>query len=211
MLVIFDWDGTLIDSTAKIVSSMQEAVAELNLPSISDESVMGIIGLGLPEAVRVLYPDADQEALDQLRAGYSKHFIIADQTPCDFYPGVEVVLDELKVQGHQLAVATGKSRRGLDRVLSNLKMQSFFDASRCADETASKPSPLMLHQLLSEFGVGAQASLMGGDTACDLEMAANAGVPSVGVSYGAHPIERLLPHQPLKIIDQFEQLLPCVD
>ena len=207
MLVVFDWDGTLIDSTSKIVSSMQNAIAELALPAISDESVMGIIGLGLPEAVRTLYPEAEQALLDQLRQGYSRHFIEADQTPCSFYPGVELVLEELKSQGHKIAVATGKSRRGLDRVLTNLDLHGYFDASRCADETASKPSPLMLHELLAELNEESSASLMVGDTAFDLEMAANAGMPSVGVSYGAHPVERLLPHGPVKIIDQFDQLL----
>ncbi|WP_101759415.1 HAD-IA family hydrolase [Oceanicoccus sp. KOV_DT_Chl] len=211
MLIIFDWDGTLIDSTAKIIGSMQLAIAELGLPPIADDAVKGIIGLGLPEAVATLYPGTDVARLDQLRSSYSQYFIAADRVPCHFYPDVERVLDHLRDKGHQLAVATGKSRNGLNRVLSNLQLTDYFDASRCADETASKPDPLMLHQLLAELNYDAGAAVMVGDTAFDLEMAANAGVASVGVSYGAHPVDRLLLHKPRRIIDRFEQLLECID
>ncbi len=207
MLYIFDWDGTIIDSTDKIVCSMHAAIAELGLPERSYQQAKNIIGLGLPEAVRQLYPDIAEVDSKQLRESYSRHFIAADQVPCGFYPGVTDVLAQLKSAGHQLAVATGKSRRGLSRVLANLEMTEFFDTSRCADETSSKPHPLMLHEILEELSVEVDAAVMIGDTAYDLEMAANAGMASVGVSYGAHSREMLLAHKPVSIIDRFDELL----
>lgn len=207
MLFIFDWDGTLMDSTDKIIRCMQAAIKQLDLPQKDDEQVRHIIGLGLPEAVRRLFPGEGGAILDELAAGYSRHFIEADQTPCHFYPDVERVLIDLRTNGHQLAVATGKSRRGLDRVLANLKLSHFFDASRCADETASKPHPLMLEQLLDQCGMTAESAVMIGDTEFDLEMATNAGMRSIGVSYGAHVEARLLKHEPEMIIDSFTELL----
>lgn len=207
MLFIFDWDGTLLDSTGKIVSCMQRAINELGLESRADVDVKGIIGLGLPEAIRQLYPDIPQGDLDAMRQSYSRHFIEADATPCTFYPGVESVLDTLKQEGHQLSVATGKSRRGLNRVLGNLNMAEFFDATRCADETASKPHPRMVHELMTELGVAPHNAVVVGDTAFDLEMASNAGVESIAVSYGAHHRERLMSCEPVLCIDQFDELL----
>lgn len=207
MLFMFDWDGTLLDSTAKIVRCMQQAINQLELPERDGAEVKNIIGLGLPEAVEHLFPGLDRASSKQLIALYSQHFIEADQVPCRFYPGVERVLGQLREDGHQLTVATGKSRRGLNRVLANLGLDDFFDASRCADETASKPDPLMLHQLLAELEVGAEEAVMVGDTVYDLAMAANAGVRSVGVSYGAHSRARLLEHNPVLLIDSFDELL----
>jgi phosphoglycolate phosphatase len=207
MLFIFDWDGTLLDSTAKIVRCMQQAIGQMELPDRDGAEVKNIIGLALPEAVEVLFPGLEAASSKQLIAFYSQCFVEADQVPCHFYPGVERVLGQLREEGHQLTVATGKSRRGLNRVLNNLGLVDFFDASRCADETASKPSPLMLHQLLAELEVNAADAVMVGDTVYDLEMAANAGIKSVGVSYGAHSSERLLEHNPVLLIDSFEQLL----
>jgi phosphoglycolate phosphatase len=207
MLLIFDWDGTLLDSTGKIVSCMQMAINELNLPFRDELQVKNIIGLGLPEAIGTLFPDIDEECCLNMMAAYSRSFREADQTPCNFYPGVQQVLEYLKTEGHQLAVATGKSRKGLNRVLHNLQLTEFFDGSRCADETASKPDPLMLMQLMSEFSVEPRDAVMVGDTEFDLGMANNAGIKSVAVSYGAHSKERLLKHEPELIIDSFEQLL----
>jgi phosphoglycolate phosphatase len=207
MLFIFDWDGTLIDSTDKIASSMQKAIAELDLPFRTIEESKSIIGLSLAEAGRALFPGLEESLVSQLSASYSQHFLAADQTPCDFYPSVERVLRQLREEGHQLAVATGKSRRGLERVWANLEMTGFFDASRCADETASKPDPLMLNQLLAECECSADESLMIGDTSFDLEMAQRAGIDSVGVTYGAHPKKKLLPYKPRCLIDDFAELL----
>ena len=207
MLFIFDWDGTIIDSTAKIARCLGEAIADAGLPERSEAERRAIIGLGLDEAIRRLFPDIERQQLIELRAGYSKHFINADQLPCSFYPGVVETLNQLKSDGHLLAVATGKSRRGLDRVLANLDMQAFFHLTRCADETASKPHPLMLEQILAETGMAATEAVMIGDTEYDLEMAANIGMASIGVSYGAHSVDQLKRHQPQRIIDQFDQLL----
>lgn len=207
MLFIFDWDGTLLDSTGKIVSCMQRAIDELGFDPRADLDVKGIIGLGLPEAIRQLYPDIQPPDLDAMRQSYSRHFIDADATPCTFYPGVETVLDTLKTQGHQMSVATGKSRRGLNRVLGNLGMTEFFDATRCADETASKPHPRMVQELVAELNADTRDSVVVGDTAFDLEMASNAGVDSIAVSYGAHHRERLLSCEPIMCIDHFSELL----
>lgn len=210
MLVIFDWDGTLIDSTEKIIRCMHAAVDDLNLQSRSDQQVREIIGLGLPEAIKVLFPDIKNDEADSVRMRYSAHFIEADKTPCHFFPGVMNVLDELKGRGHRLAVATGKSRKGLGRVLQNLCLEEFFDATRCADETRSKPHPLMLEQLLSELDTPVTEAVMVGDTEFDLEMACNAGVNSVAVSYGAHERGRLARYKPELIVDDLAELLDWV-
>lgn len=207
MLFVFDWDGTLINSTDKIARCMQAAIESVDLPYRSHEQSRSIIGLGLPEAVRNLFPGIAADKVRQLCDSYRDQFIAADQVPCDFYPGVSEVLASLKSDGHILTVATGKSRSGLDRVLANLSMSTFFHATRCADETASKPDPLMLHELMQEMAVPAADTVMVGDTAFDLEMASNAGIRSIAVSYGAHPVERLLPHKPQRCIDRFSEIL----
>lgn len=206
MLVVFDWDGTLIDSTAKIVRSMQTAAQLVGLPILKDDAVRNIIGLGLPEAVFSLYPEASLEKRNALRHAYSDVYLGKEQMPCALYDGVEQVLHDLRQAGFRLAVATGKSRRGLDRALQELDWLDYFDATRCADETASKPNPLMLEQLMTELAVPASDTIMVGDTEFDLAMASNAGVASVGVSYGAHAAERLFVHKPLAVIDHFLQL-----
>ena len=207
MLYIFDWDGTVIDSTAKIVRCLQMAIAEHDMPERTDEQAKSIIGLGLPEAVQDLYPTISPLQNQQLRESYSRHFIEADQTPCNFYPDVERVMQQLRSDGHSLAVATGKSRRGLDRVLVSVGMEGYFDATRCADETASKPDPLMLLQLLKQLEFTREDAVMVGDTEYDLGMANNAGMKSIAVTYGAHSKERLLKCRPERLIDSFAELL----
>ena len=207
MLFVFDWDGTLIDSTGKIIRCMHQAVEEVGLEPRTDLQVQNIIGLGLPEAITRLFPGIETDAMGALRAAYSRHFIEADRIPCEFYPGVYTVLETLREQGHLLAVATGKSRRGLNRVLGNLEMTRFFDATRCADETASKPNPLMLEQLLAELNSPREQAVMIGDTTYDLAMANNAGLGSIAVSYGAHSKDQLMTQQPLHCIDHFDELL----
>lgn len=206
MLVIFDWDGTLIDSTGKIVRSMQEAARQVNLPPLADDAVRNIIGLGLPEAILTLYPEAGAESRQALRKAYSEVYIEADRVPCALYDGVEQGLVQLENAGHSVAVATGKSRAGLNRVLANLGWQDRFRATRCADETASKPHPLMLHEIMQECRVDARDVVMVGDTEYDLAMAVNAKVQGVGVSYGAHEASRLLLHSPIAVIDHFSEL-----
>jgi phosphoglycolate phosphatase len=202
-LIIFDWDGTISDSVARIVSSMQSAATELDMAVPTYLEVKEIIGLGLTEAAFRLFPQATREQVFQLQTSYSQHYRTEDSAPCPFFLGVEETLHQLKADGYQLAVATGKSRAGLDRVLLSLGMEDFFHSSRCADETLSKPHPLMLEQLLAEFDLPAEAAVMVGDTEFDMEMAVNAGMPRIAVSYGAHHADRLIAFDPLACVDLF--------
>lgn len=207
MLIIFDWDGTLADSTAKIVASMKAAAEDLGLPELADGTVRDIIGLGLPEAIAQLYPHAAPGEREALRLGYSEQWIARDHTPSGFYPGALDTLEELKARGYKLAVATGKSRRGLNRVWQSTGTAELFHGSRCADETTSKPDPQMLHELLAEFEVAADKAIMVGDTEFDMEMAARAGVARIGVSYGAHAPERLASYDLLACLDHMPDIL----
>ena len=209
-LVIFDWDGTVMDSTGRIVSCMQLAAVDLGLPSLPDETVRGIIGLGLPEAIGSLYPVLDGVGVESMRERYAFHFIAAEVTPSALYPGAESLLTGLREAGMKLAVATGKSRKGLQRVWGNTGLDRYFDASRCADESHSKPHPAMVLELLEEMAVPAQRAIVVGDTTFDLDMARAAGVDRVAVSYGAHPVEKLLPCEPLAVIDRLHHLLPVL-
>ncbi len=186
---------------------MQRAASDMSLPVLPDKTVQDIIGLGLPEAIESLYPHLSLAANRALQQRYSACFVESDQTPSALFPGVMETLTCLRDRGHSLAVATGKSRRGLDRVLAGLQLVDFFHASRCADETASKPHPLMLEELLGEFSQASEAAVMVGDTEFDMAMARNAKVPRIAVSYGAHHVDRLRPYQPLACIDQFDELL----
>ncbi|WP_339896930.1 HAD-IA family hydrolase [uncultured Gilvimarinus sp.] len=208
MLYIFDWDGTLSDSTGTIVTAMQRAAEDLGWQRPERDAVRNIIGLGLPEALQVLYPGIEAPAAERLRALYSEHFLAIDQAePAQFYPRVMESLESLRHDGHQLAVATGKSRRGLDRVFKRLGLDGYFHASRCADETASKPDPRMLHELLEHFEVEAAQAVMVGDTEYDMEMARRANMPRIAVSYGAHEAARLHPYEPALCMDCFSEIL----
>lgn len=208
MLYIFDWDGTLSDSTGTIVTAMQRATEDLGWQRPEDDTVRNIIGLGLPEALQVLYPEIDKATAEQLRALYSEHYLAIDRAqPAQFYPYVMDTLESLRSDGHQLAVATGKSRRGLDRIFAQLGLDQYFHASRCSDETASKPNPQMLHELLAEFGVPPSQAVMVGDTEYDMDMARRADMPRIAVSYGAHVPERLHPYEPDLCMDCFSEIL----
>ncbi len=210
-LVIFDWDGTLIDSADRIVCSMQAAARDLAHPALEPDAVRNIIGLGLPEAIQQLLPGATAETVEAMRERYSHHFLSQDQTPCPLFPGVEVGLRWLRAAGYRLAVATGKSRRGLDRAFRDTGLGPLFEFSRCADETRSKPHPLMLEELLAESGCSASQALMIGDTEYDLEMASNAGVDSVAVTYGVHAPDRLARHGPRQQVGTFGELIGWFD
>lgn len=210
MLLIFDWDGTLCDSTGRIVEAMRQAARQLGLTEPPAAAVRDVIGLGLPEAVQTLFPALEHGQRDRLREQYSHCYRELDDKPAGLFPGAREVMDSLRARGHQLAVATGKGRLGLDRVLAGLDMDSYFDATRCADETASKPDPRMLHELFAECGSGRATSLVIGDSEYDLAMAAAAGVDAVGVSYGVHAPERLMRHGPLAIIDDLAELVALV-
>lgn len=207
MIVIFDWDGTLCDSVDQIVGAMQAAAIELGHASPAAEDVRNIVGLGLPQAVSVLFPDFDKQAGLELAAAYSAHYVNADQGPASLFAGAMATLEGLRGRGFELAVATGKSRRGLNRVLAGLGLEDFFESTRCADETQSKPHPLMLEEIMRERSKHASEVVVVGDTEYDLEMASNAGTASVGVSFGVHDNERLNRHGPLAIVDELSQLL----
>lgn len=207
MLCIFDWDGTLSDSADKIVSCMQLAAHDAKLPELPGSEVQKIIGLGLPEAISTLYPEGSQSQRDIVREMYSQHYIQADQIPAPLFEGVVEGLDRLKAEGFTVAVATGKSRRGLDRVLGRLDMVGYFDGSRCADETRSKPHPLMLEELLTEFDRSAKDAVMVGDTSFDLAMAEAIAMPRVGVSYGVHEVSVLDQHSPDLVADHFDEVV----
>lgn len=210
MLLIFDWDGTLIDSAAKIVTCMQYAAEESGVDPLPDEPIRQIIGLSLPQAIAVLYPHESPALHEDIRQRYVSHYIGMDQTPTPLFAGVTETLHTLRDAGYTLAVATGKARRGLDRVLEQMGMQKFFHATRCADETRSKPHPQMLHELLDFFVCAPEQALMVGDSSYDMEMAQAAGVPRVAVSYGAHSVEQMLRYEPVACLDQFADLLPVV-
>ena len=184
-LIAFDWDGTLFDSTRIIVGCIQQAVVDVGGRRPSEKEAAYVIGLGLMQALAHAAPDVPQERYKELGARYRHHYI-AHQNDLSLFEGVLPLLDELKARHHWLAVATGKSRRGLDDVLDTVQLKGMFDGSRTADETAGKPHPLMLQELMREFGVDPERTLMIGDTTHDLQMAVNAGCPCVGVSYGAH-------------------------
>lgn len=206
-LLIFDWDGTLVDSIARIVESVQRAAKHCALEQRDERRIRGIIGLGLPEAIASLYPDIeDPQLLARFRTVYSEHYLQLEREPSPLFEGVEEALQAFREQGYRLAVATGKSRRGLDRVLAGRGWQEFFDVTRCADETASKPDPRMLHEILAHCRATPTQALMVGDSPFDLQMAQRAGVPSVAVGYGAQPLEVLRRCEPLLAIEHFDQL-----
>lgn len=206
-VLIFDWDGTLMDSINRIVESILVAAASCNLPTLDEPAIKGIIGLGLPEAIAALYPHAaDARMIEAFRRAYAEHYLLLEAEPSALYPGVALALQQFRDQGYLLAVATGKGRRGLDRVLEGQGWSDFFDVTRCADETASKPDPLMIQEILAHCGVRPEQALMIGDSVFDLEMARRAGVDSVAVSYGAQSIEVLRACSPCRTINCFSEL-----
>jgi len=184
-LIAFDWDGTLFDSTKIIVRCIQAAVRDVGGTVPTDEAAGYVIGLGLMQALAHAAPDVPESKYPELGARYRHHYI-AHQNDLSLFDGVLPLLAALKARGHKLAVATGKSRHGLDESLQAVELKGRFDASRTADETAGKPHPRMLHELMDQFGVTPARTLMIGDTTHDLQMAVNAGCASIGVSYGAH-------------------------
>lgn len=204
-LIAFDWDGTLFDSTAIITRCIQAAVVDVGGRKPTDQDASYVIGMGLMQALAHAAPDVPPSKYAELGARYKVHYT-AHQDDISLFDGVLPMLAELKARNYVLAVATGKSRRGLDEVLKTSQLQGLFHASRTADETAGKPHPLMLHELMQEFGVPAQRVLMVGDTTHDLQMALNAGCPSVGVSYGAHEPAAFAELKPLFVAHSVAEL-----
>jgi phosphoglycolate phosphatase len=184
-LIAFDWDGTLFDSTAIITRCIQDAVRDVGGAVPSDKDAAYVIGMGLMQALAYAAPDVPTDKYPELGARYRHHYL-ERQNDISLFDGVLQMLADLKARQYLLTVATGKSRRGLDAVLHAVELQGLFDGSRTADETAGKPDPRMLQELMLEFAVAPERTLMIGDTTHDLQMACNAGCASVGVSYGAH-------------------------
>lgn len=195
-----------MDSSQRIVSSMQYAAQQLNLPVPDTQAVRNIIGLSLANANKILIPNITDADNSRLTAAYSHHYRDLNQVETPLYDGVRQTLEQLHSKGYKLAVATGKSRKGVDRVLDETGLGDLFHYSRGADETKSKPDPLMLAQLISQADVELERALMIGDTSYDLEMAQNIGMSSIGVSYGMHSVELLNTFNPVKIVDQFKQI-----
>ncbi|PCJ44873.1 MAG: HAD family hydrolase [Moraxellaceae bacterium] len=205
-LIIFDWDGTLMDSLAKIVSSMQKAGSDAGLPILSTQEIHEIIGLELGIAIAQLYPSLAAKDVDYISKRYSHHYVESDQQPSLFYPGIEAMLHQLAESGKKLSIATGKSRRGLDRVLTAVNLHQLFDGTRCADETHSKPHPAMVNELLALHGLRPDQAIVVGDTEFDMGMALSAGVDRVGVSWGAHDAVRLHAYDLVCCVDTSAEL-----
>jgi len=198
-LVIFDWDGTLMDTVGKIVSCMQNVAQELMLPIPSEQQVRDVIGLSLPQIMPILF--ADHQNHQQIIDCYRRHHL-ASELLTPLFDGVELLIRNLFDAGYHLAIATGKGRQGLDNVLALTGLGDYFHATRCADDAQSKPHPEMLYSLLAHFDVTADRAIMIGDSIHDLAMANNAGMASIGVSYGAHNESRLNLLNPRAIVDQ---------
>ena len=205
-LIVFDWDGTLMDSTSAIVKSLQDSAADLGLPTPDKKKAAHVIGLGLREALETVLPDVSPEYYPKLIERYRTHFL-KNSVSLSLFDGVREMLDDLKNQDYFLAVATGKSRAGLNRAIDEVGLQGYFDASRTADETHSKPHPAMLRELTEQLGEPMKRTVMIGDTTHDLLMANNAGASGIAVQYGAHSPKELQLMHPMYSADTVEELL----
>jgi phosphoglycolate phosphatase len=204
-LIVFDWDGTLFDSTMLIVRCIQAACRDIGVPVPSDASAAYVIGLGLHDALQHVVPGLPAARYPELGQRYRQHYL-ASQHELVLFPGTLPMLQALKEKKHLLAVATGKNRRGLDDALLHSQLHGMFDSTRTADETRSKPDPLMLLQLMDELQTPPERTLMIGDTTHDLLLAQNAGTPRVAVSYGAHEREVFAAHEPLFVAHSTAEL-----
>jgi phosphoglycolate phosphatase len=209
-LVVFDWDGTLYDSIGWIAECLQRAAEDCGLVVPSRRATCAVIGLGLREAFAALFPSVPETRLESLVSAYRSHYFDRPGGPGDLFPGVQDLLETLCALGLQLAIATGKSRNGLDRALVATGLSHFFAATRCADESASKPDPRMLRELLTELRIAPERALMVGDSIHDLEMARNAGVDAIAVACGASEVEDLLLWQPIACLRRTADLLDWV-
>jgi phosphoglycolate phosphatase len=206
-LLIFDWDGTLVDSIDWIVHCVQTAARRCECPVPSPQAAKDIIGLSIQEAMNTLFPEVDSSIQKQMVSHYSELFFSKQTTADDLFNGVEEMLIGLKQAGYQLAVATGKTRSGLNKVLHSTGISELFCMTRCSDETASKPHPLMLEEIMQHTGISPERTLMIGDSIHDLQMAINAQVSSVGVTCGAHSAQVLQQYQPLLCLEKTTELL----
>ena len=210
-LLIFDWDGTLMNSIDQIVDCLEAAADDAGAPKLAVNTLRNIIGLGLREAMDTLYPEQDDAVIDKLVERYRYHFVEMKRGSASLFPGVEMMLENLRERGFQLAVATGKARVGLKRVFNETGYDRYFQASRCADETESKPDPKMVHELIAELEANPRRTLVIGDTRYDMHMAENAGVDGLAVSYGVHDCEQLRAHTPVACVNSVAELHAWLD
>jgi phosphoglycolate phosphatase len=209
-LVVFDWDGTLMDSIGRIVRCLHLAIAEIGAEPRTDPQLRDIIGLGVQQATQTLYPGADAAFTEALTRAYRLYYLERDTTPTPLYPDAEPVLRTLSDRGFLLAVATGKSRRGLKEALESTGLGHYFDATATSDEHPSKPHPAMLGHLIERLGVERENAVMVGDSTFDLEMARSLRVTGVGVTHGAHDAERLRRCAPAALIERLAELPPLL-
>lgn len=207
-LLVFDWDGTLSDSLRFIVAAVRGAIRDMDLPARDEDEIRGIIGLGLFDASNRLFPGMSEPDCHRLAENYRQHYRILAADPVPLYPGAAEIIPALHEQGYMLAVATGKSRRGLNQALGDSGLSRYFALTRCADETFSKPHPQMLEELMDLAGVSAAETLMIGDSEHDMQMARNAGVEAVALAHGALPASRLLEFQPVACFEALHELPP---
>ena len=205
--VIFDWDGTLMNSMQKISECIRTAAIEVDLPVPSDQQARDIIGLSLDDAMQKLFGRVNSEKTQEMVERYKQHFVEQNKTPQPLYEGVLEGLEELSQAGAFLCVATGKARQGLERVLSAESMHDFFIYTRCADESRSKPNPQMIFDILDYIALSKNDCLMVGDTEYDMKMAINAGIDAVGLAYGAHSEERLYDSGAMTVFNDFQELM----
>ena len=205
-LIIFDWDGTLVDSQAQIISCMCEAFVKVGLPPPKPAAARHIIGLSLEVAASRLAPQADRQMVAALADTYRELALSNSNHSTQLFAGVGSGLQSLRQQGFYLAVATGKGRRGLDLALNNTELADIFDLTRCADETCSKPDPMMLDEILTDLDVDPERAIMVGDTSYDIEMANNIGMDSIAVTYGMHDEIHLRPFSPKYLINHFSEI-----
>ena len=205
--IVFDWDGTLMDSISKIVETMQSSAKHLGLPVPDYDQAKNVIGISLLPALQQLFNIEDDKAAMALFHTYKEHFKDHAQISSPLFNGAVVLLETLKQRGYILAVATGKARQGLEHNWHHSNTKHFFSASRTADDAQSKPSPDMLQQILSELNLSAEQVLMVGDTIYDMAMAEAINMDRIGVSFGVHSADRLQKHNPLAVIDSLDELL----
>lgn len=205
-LIIFDWDGTIIDSQAHILSCMKKAMLDENLPQPGDDQIRHIIGLSLDNAILALYPELDEVTVSTIADNYRRHFFADSNHQSELFRGAAETIQDLHASGYYLAVATGKGRRGLDIALKNTGLEPFFHCTRCADETRSKPDPMMLDEILTDLDLDPGNAIMVGDTSYDMDMAGNIKMDCIAVTYGMHDVKHLQNSSPTYFIDSIDQL-----
>ncbi|MGJ8692575.1 MAG: HAD-IA family hydrolase [Thalassotalea sp.] len=209
-LYIFDWDGTLMDSVGRIVSSMQTAAQLANVTTPSIENAKGIIGMSLAVGIKKLFPDVNDAKREEIFHLYKEQYLELNETPTPLFPHTIEMLTALNKQDKIITIATGKARAGLDRIFAATKTEHFFHSTRTADDAESKPSPEMILQLLREFNVAPQNAVMIGDSLFDLQMAEAAGVDRIGVTIGAASREALAQFKPVAIVDSVAELAELI-